>query len=205
LIDYEAILFDFDGVLVDSEPVHYACWVEVLKQFNISLPWEEYCARCIGLSDREMSRFLYLRADPPISLEQLWAEYPRKKAMARDRMLEAGLFSGEVARLLHDLSARYKLGVVTSSGKTEVEPILASAGVLPLLGATVYGSDVQRHKPAPDPYLLALERLEVSRALVVEDSQFGVEAGRAAGLDVLHIPSQTQVCHLVRTRLNAVH
>ena len=205
MIDYEAILFDFDGVLVDSEPVHYACWVEVLRQFNISLPWEEYCARCIGLSDREMSRFLYLRAEPPITVEQLWAEYPRKKAMARDRMLESGIFSGEVVRLLHDLSARYKLAVVTSSGKTEVEPILAGAGVLPLLATAVYGSDVQRHKPAPDPYLLALERLGVSHALVVEDSQFGVEAGRAAGLEVLHIPTQAQVCELVRTRLNAVN
>lgn len=201
--DYEAILFDFDGVLVDSEPVHYACWLEVLKPFNISLPWDEYCARCIGLSDREMARFLYLRADPPITVEQLWAEYPRKKQMARDRMLAAEVFTSEVASMLHGLSARYKLGVVTSSGRTEVEPILEKAGVLPLLGTTVYGSDVQRHKPAPDPYLLALERLQVTHALVVEDSQFGVEAGRAAGLDVLHIPVQSQVCELVGARLNS--
>lgn len=200
--DYEAILFDFDGVLVDSEPVHYACWVEVLKPFNIELPWEEYCARCIGLSDREMSRFLCLRADPPITVEQLWAEYPRKKAMTRDRMLQAGVFTREVASLLHGLSERYKLAVVTSSGRTEVEPILDQAGVLPLLGTAVYGSDVERHKPAPDPYLLALERLDVKHALVVEDSQFGLQAGRAAGLDVLHIPVQSQVCDLVSARLS---
>ena len=199
--DYEAILFDFDGVLVDSEPVHYACWLEVLKAFNIELPWDEYCARCIGLSDREMARFLYVRAAPPITVEQLWAEYPLKKQMARDRMLEAGVFTPEVAAMLHSLASRYKLAVVTSSGRTEVEPILDHAGVLPLLGAAVYGSDVQRHKPAPDPYLLALERLGVSNALVVEDSQFGMEAGRAAGLDVLHIPVQSQVCELVQTRL----
>jgi beta-phosphoglucomutase len=201
LNDYEAILFDFDGVLVDSEPVHYACWLEVLQQFNISLDWDEYCARCIGLSDRLMAQLLVDRANPPIELHQLWAEYPRKKLLARDRMLAAHVFSDTVADLMHALADRYKLAVVTSSGRTEVEPILKQAGVLPLLGAAVYASDVQRHKPAPDPYLLALDRLGVERALVVEDSAAGVEAGRAAGLDVLHVPVQSQMCEMVCERL----
>lgn len=200
--DYEAILFDFDGVLVDSEPVHYDCWLEVLAPFNIPLGWDEYCATCIGLSDRLMAQFLVPRANPPITFEQLWDQYPRKKALARDRMLAAGVFTKEVAALMRGLADRYKLGVVTSSGKTEVEPILEHAGVLPLLGTAVYASDVERHKPAPDPYLLAVERLGITRALVVEDSSAGMEAGRAAGLDVLHIPVQSQVCDLVRARLS---
>ena len=199
--DYEAVLFDFDGVLVDSEPVHYACWLEVLNRYNIPRPWDDYCANCIGLSDRRMAEYLLPRADPPISFEQLWAEYPRKKQLARDRMLETGVFADEVTHLLRALAERYRLGVVTSSGRSEVEPILHSAGVLPLLQTTVYGSDVQRHKPAPDPYLLAVERLGTRRALVVEDSQFGLESARAAGLDALHIPVQSQVCDLVRERL----
>lgn len=199
--DYEAIFFDFDGVLVDSEPVHYACWVEILEPFRIPLPWDEYCERCIGLSDRRMVSFLVDRADPPISFERLWAEYPRKKQIALDRMLRDRAFKEEVAGLLSVLREQYKLAVVTSSGRTEVEPLLESAGVLPLLGATVYGGDVERHKPAPDPYLLAVEKLGTSRALVVEDSGAGLESARAAGLDVLHIPVQEQVCTLVRERL----
>jgi HAD superfamily hydrolase (TIGR01509 family) len=202
LNDYEAILFDFDGVLVDSEPVHYACWVEILKPFSIPLPWQEYCERCIGISDREMAAFLAQRADPPIAFDTLWAEYPRKKQITRDRMLRDGIFKADVARLLGKLRSRYLLGVVTSSGQTEVEPILDSAGVLPLLGATVYGGDVARHKPAPDPYLLALDKLGVRRALVIEDSQAGLESARRAGLDVLHVPVQQEVCRLVREKLS---
>jgi beta-phosphoglucomutase len=201
LNNYEAVLFDFDGVLVDSEPVHYACWLEILEPFNISLPWQEYCERCIGISDREMAAFLATRAEPPISFETLWAEYPRKKQITRDRMLREELFKPDTVRLLATLRSHYRLAVVTSSGRTEVEPILESAGVLPLFGAAVYAGDVIRHKPAPDPYLAALDRLGVRRALVIEDSAAGIESARAAGLDVLHVSAQQDVCRLVRDRL----
>jgi HAD superfamily hydrolase (TIGR01509 family) len=202
LREYEAVLFDFDGVLVDSEPVHYHCWLEILEPLRISLPWEEYCERCIGISDREMAAFLAARADPPVTFERLWAEYPRKKQLWRERMLRDGLVKAEVVRMLSFLRQDYSLGVVTSSGRTEVEPVLEAAGVLPLFGAAVYGGDVQRHKPAPDPYLLALGKLGVSRALVVEDSEAGLQSARAAGLDVLHVPGQDRMCDLLRETLH---
>jgi beta-phosphoglucomutase len=188
-------------VLVDSEPVHYACWLQILEPFQIRLSWDEYSEKCIGVSDREMLQLLVPRADPPITMEQLWAEYPRKKQIARDRMLRDGVFRADVACLLKALRDKYALAVVTSSGRTEVEPILDAAGVLSILGAAVYGGDVARHKPAPDPYLLAMEKLGVTRALVIEDSAAGMESARAAGLDVLHVPVQEHVCSLVRARL----
>jgi beta-phosphoglucomutase len=83
---FEALFFDFDGVLVDSEPVHYECWREILTPFGIPLSWEVYAEKGIGISDRQMLKAFAELIDPPLDIELLVAEYPRKKAMFRERM-----------------------------------------------------------------------------------------------------------------------
>lgn len=186
---------------MDSEPVHYACWLEVLQPFGITLDWDDYCQRCIGISDRAMIALLCEQAAPPLPFDCLWAEYPRKKELVRDRLISGGVLAEAAVDLIRALRDQYLIGVVTSSGKREVETVLEAAGVLSLLHTAVYGEDVVRHKPAPDPYLLALERLRVSRALVIEDSQAGLESARSAGLDVLHLPLQSELCERVSTHL----
>ena len=197
---YEAILFDFDGVLVDSEPVHFECWREVLTRFGLTLEWDVYRREGIGVSDRHLMKILCSQVNPPLDVELLLAEYPRKKELFRSRMLERRPFSGEVLSLIAKLSG-HQLGVVTSSGRYEVEPILAAAGILGRFQVAVYGGDVKRLKPAPDPYLLAIERLGVSNALVIEDSAAGEQSARAAGLDVLRIHHQAVMAALVASHL----
>ena len=200
---YEAVLFDFDGVLVDSEPVHYECWQEIIGPYGINLDWETYCREGIGVSDRAMLAMLCRQVDPPVDIELLVAEYPRKKDMFRARMLACSPISAEVAGLLADLHDRgLRTAVVTSSGQNEVEPILEAAGIRQRFHAAVFGGDVERLKPAPDPYLLAMERLGVTRALVVEDSEAGVASGKAAGLDVVQVDRQSRMIELVRAHLD---
>lgn len=198
---YEAILFDFDGVLVDSEPVHWRCWNEVLAPFGAHLDWDRYCAHCIGVSDREMIATMCAQFDPPLLFDSIWAQYPRKKDLFRLEMLATDSVSGEVRQLIDRLRGNFLLGVVTSSGRREVEPILEKAGVLPYVNTVVYGDDVRNLKPAPDPYLLAVDRLGVKRGLVIEDSDAGLASACAAGLDVLHVPSQAEMCGLVEAKL----
>lgn len=198
---YEAILFDFDGVLVDSEPVHWRCWNEILAPYGASLDWDTYCANCIGVSDRAMIATLCAQFEPPLPFDDIWAQYPKKRELFRDLMTKADTIGRDVADLLKDLRSEYLLAVVTSSGRQEVEPILEIAGVLPHLSAAVYGGDVMNLKPAPDPYRLAVERLGVQNALVVEDSEAGLASGRAAGLDVLRITAQSSMCNAVREKL----
>ena len=197
---YEAILFDFDGVLADSEPVHFECWQEILQTFGLHLDWKTYTEQGIGISDRKLLGFLCDRADPPMDVEQLIAEFPRKKDMFRARMLERQPFSTEVFELLPELSD-YQLAVVTSSGQTEVEPVLEKAGLRNFFHAVVYGGDVQQHKPAPDPYLLAVQKLGVRSALAVEDSNAGETSARAAGLEVLRVRTASEMPALLRQRL----
>lgn len=199
---YDAVLFDFDGVLIDSEPVHWECWQQVLSPFGISLDWNTYRDHCIGITDRAMVTFLCSCANPPLDVDTLYNEYPRKKELFRSRMTHPGALAADTVSLILDLAPDYKLGVVTSSGRREVEGILAATGLLDKLNTVVYGDDVQRHKPAPDPYLMAVKRLGVERALVIEDSKAGIESARAAGLDVLELTRQCDLVPAVKARLD---
>lgn len=199
---HEALLFDFDGVLVDSEPIHFGCWQEILGPFGIDLDWPTYSEHCIGITDRAMLAFLCSLKEPAGDIEALAAEYPRKKDLFRERMSAIGI-AADVRELIRDLKAEYRVGVVTSSNIREVGVILEGAGLMPLLDTLVHGGEVNRHKPAPDPYLLAMERIGTGKALAIEDSCAGLASARAAGLPVLAIPQASQMCTLVREYLAA--
>ena len=199
--EFEAILFDFDGVLLDSEPVHCACWAEVLAPLGVTVEWEYYREYGVGVDDREMLRTMAAGSDPPRKWEELWAQYPAKKKLFRARMAQVPPFDPALDGFLGELHGVYKLAVVTSSATTEIAPILAAGGIRQHFDTLVGGDDVQRHKPAPDPYLLAAQRLGVRTALVVEDSEPGMASGRAAGFEVLMVKGPADLRERVLGRL----
>ena len=199
---FDAILFDFDGVLVDSEPVHCACWAEVLAPLGVALDWEFYSAHCIGIDDREMLRMMATRASPPRDWETLWERYPAKQELFRSRTIAAPPFPPGMAALLDELRPDYRMAVVTSSGRAEIEPLLEAGGLRRYFDTLVCGRDAGRLKPAPDPYLLAARRLGAERPLVVEDSEAGLASGRAAGFEVLAVGHPEEVPALVLRRLS---
>jgi len=199
--EFDAILFDFDGVLIDSEPVHCACWAQVLAPEGVALDWELYSAHCIGIDDRDMLRMLAARSSPPRDWQTLWALYPAKKELFRARMVAAPPFPPLIAALLDELHGRYRMAVVSSSSSAEIEPLLAAAGLKQYFDALVGGDHVHHHKPDPEPYRAAAARLEARRPLVVEDSEAGIASGRAAGFEVLAVKSPAEVPDAVRGRL----
>lgn len=186
---FDAILFDFDGVLADTEPVHFACWREVLAGFGIDLDWASFRHEFVGVSDWAMLERLGAARKPPISAEELWPSYARKRELFRMRIEAEPPFQQPTIDLLRNLHGAYKLAVVSSSHREEIEPPLTRAGITPLLKALVCGNEVQRLKPDPEPYLRAAELLGASKPLVIEDSDPGVASGRAAGFEVLRIPN----------------
>lgn len=200
---FEAVFFDFDGVLMDSEPVHFLCWSEVLAPFGVKIDWDTYAAHCIGVSDRAMMEAFARDSNPPVTADQLWAQYPVKQECFRKRMAIAPPFAPGLLEFVPVLAGTYRLAVVSSSARAEVEPMLERAGIREYLGTVVCGEDVVHHKPAPDPYLLAAARLNVKSALVAEDSKAGVASALAAGFEVVRIPSPTQTVALVESRLAA--
>jgi beta-phosphoglucomutase len=200
--EFEAILFDFDGVLVDSEPVHCACWAEVLAPLGVTLEWEFYRRHGIGVDDREMLRMMAAGSDPPRKWEELWALYPAKKKLFQARMAQLPPFDPSLDGFLSRLHSVYKLAVVSSSSTTEIAPILEAGGIRRHFDTLVCGEDVQQHKPAPEPYLLAAQRLGARTALVVEDSESGMASGRAAGFEVLAVKGPADLQGRVLGRLS---
>ncbi|MCX6630302.1 MAG: HAD family phosphatase [Candidatus Solibacter sp.] len=196
----QAIFFDFDGVLLDTEPVHCACWAEVLAPAGLTLTWDYYRDRCIGIDDRDMLRTMAEQAVPPRDWDSLWALYPAKKLLFQARM-KTPRFETSLTAMLPDLHRQFKMAVVSSSSVTEIEPLLVAGGIREHFDTVVGGGDVTTQKPAPEPYLLAASRLGVDTALVLEDSAAGLASGRAAGFEVLAVRHPAEVAGLLRDRL----
>ena len=203
MVPYDAILFDFDGVLADSEALHYACWVEILTPHGIDLTWDNYRANCIGITDRAMLEVLRHQVDPPYDIDLLWPEYPRKKAIFRQKAAENPPIAESTKELILSL-AGLPIAVVSSSGRSELSPVLEAAGLLACFKTLVCFEDVTLLKPHPEPYLEGARRLGARNPLVIEDSDAGVASGQAAGFDVLRIDHPDQLAEKLRTLLNGL-
>ena len=201
--NYDGIFFDFDGVLADTEPLHWQCWSEILAGYGIHLSWEYYARSCVGVSDRDMLDALRRLADRPVALDALLAEYPRKKELFRARVAAESPIPQSTVEFLRGLEG-HRLAVVSSSARTEIEPLLDRAGIREMFQVLVCGEDVTRLKPAPDPYLRAAELTGSSRALVVEDSAAGVESARRAGMDWVKVENAAAMPELVRRKLGLI-
>jgi beta-phosphoglucomutase len=185
---YDAILFDFDGVLVDSEPVHFACWRETLAARGVDLAWDYYRKHAIGVTDAAfVERFRVV----PGAGDWLLDALREKRERFRNRTAEAALVTAEVRDLLGQL--RVPLAVVTSSSRRDVEPALEAGGIRGFFGACVFRETVARPKPHPEPYRTAAALLGATRPLVVEDSEPGERSARAAGFDCLRIGAPSEL------------
>ncbi len=197
---YDAILFDFDGVLADTEPLHHACWRLVLAPLGIDLDWETYRTRCIGPSDWDIMVMLANEHEPKLDPHALYQTRPAKQRMFAARMAAEPPIKPAVVDLIRELHT-YRIGVVTSSDGSDSAPALIASGLRPHLDVLETASDVSNPKPAPDPYLLAASKIGAQRPLVVEDSLTGVASAQAAGFDVLRVESAESMPAALRAYL----
>jgi len=199
-MNYDSILFDFDGVLADTEPIHHACWREVLAPLGITLDWETYRTRCIGPSDWDIMVMLAAEHKPALDPHRLYATRPVKQRMFAARMAACPPIRKATVDLISDLKP-FRLAVVSSSDLAEIEPPLVARGIRSKLDALVTASDVKEPKPSPEPYLRAAHLLNAKCPLVVEDSPAGIASGKAAGFDVLRIESAESMPAALRSWL----
>ncbi|MEP7354597.1 MAG: HAD family phosphatase [Acidobacteriota bacterium] len=176
---WDALLFDFDGVLADTEKAHHASWNKTLEPFGIQFSWEDYLTQCVGIADRMLVERLKL-PNPAAAVAN------KQKELRANLLLNPPFFS-QTLDLVRELAQEHRLAVVSSSARPEIEPLLEVAGIRSYFEIMVTSEDVSRLKPAPDPYLLAAEKLGVRKPLVIEDSDAGVASGKAAGFDVLRV------------------
>ncbi|MBY0507054.1 MAG: HAD family phosphatase [Bryobacteraceae bacterium] len=193
------MLFDFDGVIVDSEPIHYESWLDLLEPLGIQPTWEWFQAHCIGIADVELFDTI-ASLNPTATGEQVRRVYPAKTARYRESMRESPPFAPGIGDLLKDLkSAGLRYGLVTSSSREEVIPIVAVGGLN--FNHYVFGDEVQFRKPHPEPYLKGAAALGASRILAIEDSEHGANSALAAGLEVLRIANAQELDRQLRSLL----
>lgn len=183
-----AVVFDLDGLLVDSEPVQQESFNVVLARYGIRLDDDAF-RPLVGRSTRENFAFLKERYRIGDSIEDLLA----RKASAYDALIGRIRPMPGAVRLVRDLAAAgVRMAVASSSPRRVVERSLAAAGFDGGLGLVVGGDEVARTKPAPDVYLRAVEvlGLPAGSCVAVEDSVAGVEAAVEAGLRCVAVPNR---------------
>jgi HAD superfamily hydrolase (TIGR01509 family) len=183
----EAVVFDLDGVLLDSEQV----WDEAREQLAAERGgrWHDGAQRAMmGMSSNEWSRYMHETIGLPEPPEEINREVVERLAASYRKHLPALPGAREA---VEQLAARWPLGLASSSNRELIDLALRLLGVEHLFAATVSSEEVGRGKPAPDVYLEAARRLRVEpvRAAAVEDSHNGIRAAKAAGMRVLAIPN----------------
>jgi len=175
------ILFDFDGVIVDSERLHWAAFNKVLSK---PVSWEKYVETLIGFDDRDAFKYLF----PNIEKTEL-DELIVKKAAAFQELLEsdgAAALPGAV-ELIKDLSGKLPIAICSGALLEDILPILGKLGIEDVFDTIVTADDTHISKPDPAPYRLAAERLGVSDGLAIEDTPAGIASAKGAGLKVLAV------------------
>ena len=180
----KGIVFDFDGVLADSEPLHLRAYQDILTPRGVTLSRDDYYATYLGFDDQGV--FRQLAEDRGWSIgEREVAALIDEKGRAFDRLVRNTdvLYPG-AARCVERMAAAFPLGIASGALEHEIRGILERGGLDRHFRFIVASGHTPVSKPAPDPYRLAarLHGLEPSACLAIEDSQQGVESAKSAGL-----------------------
>ncbi len=183
---YEALLFDLDGVLVDSERAAYDIWKAYLKKHESYALSERTYASIAGLPSASFRSLM--ETTLPGDMEALLSHWvKRMDVLAFSGRIEIKAGYGRLQAFLRDFEG--KKAIVTSNGGRWLPAYLKKLQAREYFDAVIDGKMVERHKPAPDPYLMACEKLGVApaRCLAVEDSPSGIMAASIAGMAVIRM------------------
>ena len=186
----QALIFDLDGTLIDSAPLHYEALRAVLAEREISLDWNWY-HRQLGMTFAGMLKRLELSSGQRLPLTEILASTQQIFISQLERLT----IHEDVAALARTLHGRVGLAVASNGHRPLVEASLRATGLLPLFDTIVSVDDVAAGKPAPDMFLEAAHRLGARPELcqVLEDSDEGLEAARRAGIPARDVRLLRQV------------
>jgi beta-phosphoglucomutase len=205
----QAIVFDFDGVIANSEPLHLQAFQQALAEENIPLTAADYYARYLGYDDVGMFEALARDRGITMSDRDVTALVARKGAKLQG-MLHAGavLFPG-AKEFIRGAAAAVPIGIASGALRHEIEEVVDAAGISELFSTIVASGDTAESKPSPAPYRLAFERLRAitgrdlqpGRCVAIEDSRWGIESARGAGLRCVGVTTSYAAGELVGAEL----
>lgn len=209
----KAVLFDFNGIIINDEPIHQKLIEQILINENLRPKPGEYRKVCLGRSDRAcLTKLLEIRGR--VVTESYLSNLIKQKAEAYKQQIESlaelPLYPG-----LHDFisklqTAQIKMAVVSGALRTEIEFVLSRIELTRCFTTIVAGDDLSKSKPEPDGYLLAVQRLndldpelnlQPWECLAIEDTPAGIQAAKGAGIPVVGV-ANTYPMHMLQRQAN---
>ena len=192
-----AVIFDLDGTIVETEPIHFAAFNEVLGAEGIKIESDDYYQRLIGYNDHDCFAAVLREHGETASEDRIVGLTARKTTIYQAMVAERDVVYDGAEKFVRDCAKRFPLMIATGTLRAEAEAILRSAGLRDLFLDIIAAEDVARGKPEPDGFNLALGRFGFilrqrdpilpAECLVVEDTPAGIAAAHRAGMKVLAI------------------
>lgn len=193
-----AVLFDFDGVIADTEPIHFQLFQEILREEGLALTRQLYYERYLGYDDRMCLQTVYHDQGHRISERKLQELIALKTRQMKALLRRKRVLLPYAKRCIHLLGRRYPLAIISGALRDEIKIILRKEELLPYFPIIVAAEDVQKSKPHPQGFLKALKQLnanvfsanwplKAAECLVIEDSHWGLQAARKAGMASLGV------------------
>jgi beta-phosphoglucomutase len=189
----EAVIFDFDGVIVDTEPLHYAAFQRTLEPLGLHFSWQEYVETYIGFDDRDAFRHAFSLKGTILSQSELHTLIEQKATFFKE-VIGSGVsaYPGVLDLIFHLHTNKFPLAICSGALRSDIDPILAMLGITDYFGVIVTADDVAASKPDPECYQLAFQRLQSlhqnglskETTVAIEDTPAGISAAKGAGLIV---------------------
>ncbi|NTV48543.1 MAG: HAD family phosphatase [Geobacteraceae bacterium] len=189
----EAVIFDFDGVIVDTEPLHYAAFQRTLEPIGLHFTWQEYVDTYIGFDDRDAFKHAFSLNGRTLSQEELH-QLIKNKADFFTEVIRAGVsaYPGVLDLIFRLHANKFPLAICSGALRSDIDPILAMLDISECFDVVVTADDVAASKPDPESYLLAFERLQSAHktpiskdtTIAIEDTPAGISSAKTAGLMV---------------------
>lgn len=201
----EAVIFDFDGVIVDTEPLHYAAFQRLLEPLGLGFTWEQYVETYMGFDDRDAFEEAFNGYARGLSAPEL-LDLIERKALIFQEIIRDGInaYPGVVNLIRKIHNSRTPLAISSGALRSDIEPILEILGITNCFDVIVTAEDVAKSKPDPESYQLAHTRLNAfhsrnlpaQQVLAIEDTPAGIASARGAGLRVLAVTNSYPAEHL---------
>lgn len=203
----EAVIFDFDGVIVDTEPLHYKAFQQILTPLGLGFSWEQYMEAYMGFDDRDAFMEAFSTSGKQLNHGELTQLIAVKANIFQD-IIRSGVtpYPGvvDLIKTLH--RANTPLAICSGALKSDIIPILEMLNISECFGIIVSADDVTKSKPDPECYRLAFEKLckqwpmsvhLPTHAIAIEDTPAGISAAKKAGLKVIAVTNSYHQDHLI--------
>lgn len=211
----KALLMDFNGVIIDDEPIQHAAYKEIFAEDGIDVTDEMYYSR-LGMDDKTFVASILEEAGKPSDIDRVLELTAAKTAHWRDIVSDAMPIFDGVENFVRKCSQELSLGIVSMAKREEIDFVLEKVGIADCFSVVVSAEEVKKCKPDPECYRLGFRDLDLARTeqghlpmvhadcLVIEDSPPGVQAGRAADMPVLAVTNTVSAESLRAAGANAV-